>query len=128
MNDDMVCWDDLAEEIEASLRNHACMHVERVSDFLQKPKVQEGSGMNSELPVAQKKLIRQFRQKKPVAVHSSQGKPRLSKDILAGVSVTGQASKPQLFVFIARYLLVLSKVLGCHTMSDVLHSGFRRHL
>ncbi|MBA0675559.1 hypothetical protein Goari_017097 [Gossypium aridum] len=52
-----------------------------------KQKVQEESGMNSELPVSHKKVIRQFPQKKPVAVDTSQGKPRLSKDVLAGVSI-----------------------------------------
>ncbi|KAK8576517.1 hypothetical protein V6N13_032438 [Hibiscus sabdariffa] len=51
----------------------------------EKQKVQEESGMNSELPVTQKKPILQFRQKKPVGVDSSQGKPRLSKAILAGI-------------------------------------------
>ncbi|KAL4378785.1 hypothetical protein GQ457_02G012110 [Hibiscus cannabinus] len=50
-----------------------------------KQKVQEESGMNSELLITQKKTFRQFRQRKPVAVDSSQGKPRLSKDLLAGV-------------------------------------------
>ncbi|XWS30426.1 hypothetical protein CRYUN_Cryun24cG0116600 [Craigia yunnanensis] len=53
-----------------------------------KQKVQQESGTNSELPVSQKKVIRQFPQKKPVAVDTSQSKPRLSKDILAGVSVS----------------------------------------
>ncbi|MFQ6620624.1 hypothetical protein Gotur_000988 [Gossypium turneri] len=52
-----------------------------------KQKVQEESGMNSELPVSHKKVIRQFPQKKPVAVDTSQGKPTLSKDVLAGVSI-----------------------------------------
>lgn len=66
------------------------MHFEfpHVSEIPQKQKVQRESGTNSELPVIQKKVIRQFPQKKPVAVDSSQSKPRLSKDILAGVSVT----------------------------------------
>ena len=66
------------------------MHVQfpHVSDFPQKQKVQQESGTNSELPVSQKKVIRQFLQKKPVAVDKSQSKPRLSKDILAGVSAT----------------------------------------
>ncbi|XWS32707.1 hypothetical protein CRYUN_Cryun22dG0013200 [Craigia yunnanensis] len=41
------------------------------------------SRTNSELPVSQKKVIRQFPQKKPVAIDTSQSKPRLSKDILA---------------------------------------------
>ncbi|TYI75258.1 hypothetical protein E1A91_D07G262000v1 [Gossypium mustelinum] len=50
-----------------------------------KQKVQEESGMNSELPVSHKKVIRQFPQKKPVAVDTSQGKPTLSKDVLAGI-------------------------------------------
>ncbi|KAK6267264.1 hypothetical protein QUC31_018101 [Theobroma cacao] len=53
-----------------------------------KQKVQQESGTNSELPVSQKKVIRQFPQKKPVTVDKSQSKPQLSKDILAGVSIT----------------------------------------
>ena len=66
------------------------MHVQfpHVSDFPQKQKVQQESGTNSEPPVSQKKVIRQFPQKKPVAVDTSQSKQRVSKDILAGVCVT----------------------------------------
>lgn len=46
--------------------------------------------MNSELPVRQqqvRKVIRQFPQKQPVADNAGQAKPRLSMDVLAGVSV-----------------------------------------
>ncbi|KAE8706691.1 protein DEHYDRATION-INDUCED 19-like protein 5-like [Hibiscus syriacus] len=58
--------------------------ITSVAEF-HKQKVQEESGMNSEMPVTHKKAIRQFRQKKPVAVDSSHGKPRLSKDVLAAI-------------------------------------------
>jgi ESF2/ABP1 family protein len=46
--------------------------------------------MNSELPVSQqvRKVIRQFPQKQPVADNAGQAKPRLSMDVLAGVSVS----------------------------------------
>ncbi|KAL5865903.1 hypothetical protein ACOSQ3_003417 [Xanthoceras sorbifolium] len=53
-----------------------------------KQKVQQESETNYELPVSQlqvKKVFRQFPQKQPVADHAVQSKPRLSKDILAGV-------------------------------------------
>lgn len=55
----------------------------------QKQKVQKESGTDSELSVGQQptKVIRQFPQKQPVADNITQSKPRLSKDILAGVSV-----------------------------------------
>lgn len=45
--------------------------------------------MNSEVPVSQqvRKVIRQFPQKQPVADNAGQAKPRLSMDVLAGVSV-----------------------------------------
>lgn len=46
--------------------------------------------MNSELPVSQqqvRKVIRQFPQKQPVADNAGQAKPRLSMDVLAGVSI-----------------------------------------
>lgn len=69
------------------IHDFACLFDSIVFDFLQKQKVQEETGMNSELPVSQKKVIRQFPQKKPVAVDKSQGKPRLSKEVLAGVSI-----------------------------------------
>lgn len=52
-----------------------------------KRKVQQESGMNSELPVSQqqvRKVIRQFPQKQPVADNAGQAKPRLSMDVLAG--------------------------------------------
>ncbi|XP_039064867.1 activator of basal transcription 1-like [Hibiscus syriacus] len=102
-------WDDLTEEIayKSAIREQKpaleLSAAKRERDFSlskvdqsralsaieermkKKQKVQEGSGMNSELPVTHKKEIRQFRQKKPVAVDSSHGKPRLSKDVLAGI-------------------------------------------
>lgn len=55
---------------------------------LQKRELQEGSDKSPEQPVSQPvaKVIRQFPQKQPVAENAAQSKPRLSKDILAGVS------------------------------------------
>lgn len=55
---------------------------------LQKQKLKQGAGMNSELPVSQQvaKVIRHFPQKQPVADNAGQAKPQLSKDILGGVS------------------------------------------
>ncbi|CDP09505.1 unnamed protein product [Coffea canephora] len=54
---------------------------------LQKQKVQQESGANSEISDTHfgPKLIRQFPQKKPVATNTEESKPRLSKDILAGI-------------------------------------------
>ncbi|OMO69230.1 pre-rRNA-processing protein ESF2 [Corchorus olitorius] len=106
-------WDDLTEELayKSAIREQKLAleisAARRERDFYlakvdqsraqsaieerlkKKQKVQQESGTeNSELPVSQKKVIRQFPQKKPVAVETSQSKPRLSKDLLAGVSVT----------------------------------------
>ncbi|KAH1128722.1 hypothetical protein J1N35_000100 [Gossypium stocksii] len=102
-------WDDLTEEIayKSAIREQKLAleisAAKRERDFYlskvdqsrklssieermkKKQKVQEESGMNSELPVSQKKVIRQFPQKKPVAVDTSQGKAKLSKDVLAGI-------------------------------------------
>ncbi|XP_038997984.1 activator of basal transcription 1, partial [Hibiscus syriacus] len=102
-------WDDLTEEIayKIAIREQKLAlelsAAKRERDFYlskvdqsralsaikermkKKQKVQEESGMNSEMPVTHKKAIRQFRQKKPVAVDSSHGKPRLSKDVLAAI-------------------------------------------
>ncbi|KAJ4729333.1 pre-rRNA-processing protein ESF2 [Melia azedarach] len=52
-----------------------------------KQKVQEESQTHSEQPGSQqvKKVIRQFPQKQPVTDNATQARPRLSKDILAGV-------------------------------------------
>ncbi|KAF8399807.1 hypothetical protein HHK36_015678 [Tetracentron sinense] len=52
-----------------------------------KQKIQQESGTNSEPPVDQQepKIVRQFLQTRPVADNVAQSKPRLSKDILAGV-------------------------------------------
>jgi hypothetical protein len=56
----------------------------------QKQKVQQESVVTSNLPVSQQaaQVIRQFPQKQPVANNAGRAKPRLSKDILAGVSVS----------------------------------------
>ncbi|KAK6280491.1 hypothetical protein POUND7_020758 [Theobroma cacao] len=105
-------WDDLTEEIayKSAIREQKLAleisAAKRERDFYlskvdqshalnsieermkKKQKVQQESGTNSELPVSQKKVIRQFPQKKPVTVDKSQSKPQLSKDILAGVSIT----------------------------------------
>ncbi|KAK9038276.1 hypothetical protein V6N11_023156 [Hibiscus sabdariffa] len=102
-------WDDLTEEIayKSAIREQKLAlelsAAKRERDFYlskvdqsralnaieermkKKQKVQEEAGMNSELLITQKKTFRQFRQRKPIAVDSSQGKPRLSKDLLAGV-------------------------------------------
>ncbi|XVF57920.1 hypothetical protein PTKIN_Ptkin07bG0021100 [Pterospermum kingtungense] len=104
-------WDDLTEEMayKSAIREQKLAleisAAKRERDFYlakvdqsralssieerlkKKQKAQQESGTNSELPVSQKKVIRQFPQKKPVAVDASQSKRRLSKDILAGVSV-----------------------------------------
>ncbi|XWS40667.1 hypothetical protein CRYUN_Cryun17cG0015200 [Craigia yunnanensis] len=102
-------WDDLTEEIayKSAIREQKLAleisAAKRERDFYlskvdqsralssievrmkMKQKVQQESGTNSELPVSQKKVIRQFPQKKPVAVDTSQSKQRVSKDILAGI-------------------------------------------
>ncbi|XP_021299147.1 pre-rRNA-processing protein ESF2 [Herrania umbratica] len=102
-------WDDLTEEIayKSAIREQKLAleisAAKRERDFYlskvdqsralksieermkKKQKVQQESGTNSELPVSQKKVIRQFPQKRPVAVDKSQSKPQLSKDILAGI-------------------------------------------
>ena len=55
---------------------------------LQKQKMREDSEMNSTLDDSQKlpKLIRSFPQTQPVADFAVQNKPRLSTNVLAGVS------------------------------------------
>ncbi|XVF13999.1 hypothetical protein REPUB_Repub09cG0018900 [Reevesia pubescens] len=102
-------WDDLTEEIayKSAIREQKLAleisAAKRERDFYlskvdrsralssieermkKKQKVQQQSGTDSEPPVSQKKVIRQFPQKKPVAVDTSQNKPRLSKDILSGI-------------------------------------------
>ncbi|XWS44098.1 hypothetical protein CRYUN_Cryun15aG0015600 [Craigia yunnanensis] len=107
-------WDDLTEEIayKSAIREQKLAleisAAKRERDFSlskvdqsralssieermkKKKKVQQESGTNSELPVSQKKVIRQFPQKKPVALDTSQTKPRLSKDILAGIFAGSQ--------------------------------------
>lgn len=57
--------------------------------FKQKRKVQEESGTTPDVPVDQPKLkvVRQFRQKTPVADSVTQKKPSLSRDLLSGVSI-----------------------------------------
>ncbi|GAV84446.1 RRM_6 domain-containing protein [Cephalotus follicularis] len=52
-----------------------------------KQKVQQDSGNNSELHVSQLavKVNQQFTQKKPVEDKAEQSKPRISKDVLAGI-------------------------------------------
>ncbi|KAK0588713.1 hypothetical protein LWI29_004511 [Acer saccharum] len=105
-------WDDLTEEIaykNAIREQKLTLEIsaaKRERDFYlakvdqsralssieerinKKQKVQQESGTNSELPVSQqtKKVFRQFPQKQPVTDKNTvQSKPRLSKDILAGV-------------------------------------------
>ncbi|RVX17890.1 hypothetical protein CK203_003932 [Vitis vinifera] len=52
-----------------------------------KQKVQQDAGTNTEAPANDQgpKVIRQFPQKPPLADKAAESKPRLSKDILAGV-------------------------------------------
>ncbi|XP_022739773.1 pre-rRNA-processing protein ESF2, partial [Durio zibethinus] len=102
-------WDDLTEEIayKSAIREQKLAleisAAKRERDFYlskvdksralssieermkKKQKVQQESGTNSEPPGSQKKVIRQFLQKQPVAADTSRSKPRLSKDILAGI-------------------------------------------
>ncbi|KAK3183681.1 hypothetical protein Dsin_030967 [Dipteronia sinensis] len=104
-------WDDLTEEIaykNAIREQKLTLEIsaaKRERDFYlakvdqsralssieerinKKLKVQKESGTNSELTVSQqmKKVFRQFPQKQPVTDNTVQSKPRLSKDILAGV-------------------------------------------
>ncbi|XVE84059.1 hypothetical protein DITRI_Ditri16bG0138600 [Diplodiscus trichospermus] len=109
-------WDDLTEEIayKSAIREQKLAleisAAKRERDFYlskvdqaralssieermkKKQKMQQESGRDSELPAGQKKVVRQFPQNKPVAVDTSESKPRLSKDILSGVSVTGYAT------------------------------------
>lgn len=58
--------------------------------LLQKQKLQQESGTNADHPVSQQmsKVVRKFPQKQPVAYNAAENKPRLSKDILAGVSIS----------------------------------------
>ncbi|KAJ0054192.1 hypothetical protein Pint_02846 [Pistacia integerrima] len=104
-------WDDLTEEIayKSAVREQKLAleisAAKRERDFYlskvdksralssieerlkKKQKVQKESGTHYELPVSQQptKVFRQFPQKRPVADNIAQSKPRLSKDILAGV-------------------------------------------
>ncbi|KAK9272669.1 hypothetical protein L1049_003046 [Liquidambar formosana] len=104
-------WDDLTEEIaykNAIREQKLALEIsaaKRERDFYlskvdqsralssiekrlkKKQKVQQESGTKSEHPGNQQvlKVIRQFPQTKPVADKAAQSKPRLSKDILAGV-------------------------------------------
>ncbi|KAK2661627.1 hypothetical protein Ddye_000201 [Dipteronia dyeriana] len=103
-------WDDLTEEIaykNAIREQKLTLEIsaaKRERDFylakvdqsralssieeriIKKQKVQQESGTNSKLPVCQQtKVFRQFPQKQPVTDNTVQSKPRLSKDILAGV-------------------------------------------
>lgn len=66
----------------------SCLLTLRHRFALQKQELQEGSAKSPEQPVSRPvvKVIRQFQQKQPVAENAAQNKPRLSKDILAGVS------------------------------------------
>lgn len=61
-----------------------------ISSYLlsQKQKMQKEIGTDSDLHVSQQptKVIHQFPQKRPVADNTTQSKPQLSKDILAGLS------------------------------------------
>ncbi|KAI8017870.1 Activator of basal transcription 1 [Camellia lanceoleosa] len=102
-------WDDLTEEIaykNAIREQKMALEIsaaKRERDFYlskvdqsralisieermkKKRKLQQESGMTSELPQEKQapKVIRQFPQTKPVS--AGQSKPRLSRDILAGV-------------------------------------------
>lgn len=104
-------WDDLTEEIaykNAIREQKLALEIsaaKRERDFYlskvdksralssieerikKKQKVQQELGTNSEQPADQQgpKVIRQFPQTKPVANNKEDIKPRLSKDILAGV-------------------------------------------
>ncbi|KAF8037635.1 hypothetical protein BT93_B0489 [Corymbia citriodora subsp. variegata] len=104
-------WDDLTEEIayKNAIREQKLAlelsAAKRERDFYlskvdqsralssieerlkKKQELQEGSAKSPEQPVSQPvvKMIRQFPQKQPVAENAAQNKPRLSKDILAGV-------------------------------------------
>ncbi|KAH7577278.1 hypothetical protein JRO89_XS01G0231000 [Xanthoceras sorbifolium] len=105
-------WDDLTEEIaykNAIREQKLALEIsaaKRERDFYlskvdqsralssieerikKKQKVQQESETNYELPGSQlqvKKVFHKFQQKQPVADNAFQSKPRLSKDILAGV-------------------------------------------
>lgn len=103
-------WDDLTEEIayKNAVREQKLPLVlsaaKREKDFYlskveksralsaieermkKKQKSQQETGTDNEPPVGQPKVIRQFPQTKPVKKEDpSQGKPRLSRDILAGI-------------------------------------------
>lgn len=53
----------------------------------QKQKLEQEPGADLDLPVSNQALkVRKFPQKQPVAKNESENKPKLSKDILAGVS------------------------------------------
>ncbi|GLT33179.1 hypothetical protein SLA2020_077880 [Shorea laevis] len=102
-------WDDLTEEIayKSAIREQKLAleisAAKRERDFYlnkvdqsraqsaieerikKKQKVQQESGNDANLTISQPKVIRQFPQKKPVAVDTSESKPQLSNDILAGI-------------------------------------------
>ncbi|PON64350.1 Splicing factor-like protein [Parasponia andersonii] len=104
-------WDDLTEEIaykNAMKEQKLALEIsaaKRERDFYlskvdqaralssieerlkKKQKLQQESGTNADLPVSQQasKVVRKFPQKQPVLDNAAESKPRLSKDILAGV-------------------------------------------
>lgn len=104
-------WDDLTEEIaynNAAREQKLALEIsaaKRERDFYlskvdqaralssiekrlkKKQKLQEEAETNADLPVRQQspKVVRKFQQKQPVADNTTVSKPRLSKDILAGV-------------------------------------------
>ncbi|XP_027091647.1 pre-rRNA-processing protein esf2 [Coffea eugenioides] len=104
-------WDDLTEEIAyknaireqklaleiSAAKRERDFYLSKVDQSIalssieermkKKQKVQQESGANSEISDTHfgPKLIRQFPQKKPVATNTEESKPRLSKDILAGI-------------------------------------------
>ncbi|XP_060180274.1 pre-rRNA-processing protein ESF2-like [Lycium barbarum] len=66
-------------------KSHALSSIEE--RMKKKQKVQQESGVTSDFPSEQfaQKVIRQFSQKKPVVDEAGKIKPKLSKDVLAGV-------------------------------------------